>query len=168
MEVTFLMLVPVNDFCLNGTEGGESEVWFQSRRISSVSARCIEAQYDLGFAYLLILSEDSPYEEILRIILFDHAFAILDAVSIGEPGFGWFGACGRSGVFVESGVLSDNTLHFSFYSDRDHWQLRVHSQQTRLARVRGLAARRSWRFALGGHYLELRQLPDSNEQSVAG
>ncbi|GEM_PF-1608604 len=47
--------------------------------------KLIEEQFDCAGWYLLLLTEDSPYEECLHILLLDNNCGLLDSIDIGAP-----------------------------------------------------------------------------------
>jgi hypothetical protein len=106
----------------------------------------LEAQFRSTQGFLLLTSDDTPFEEVLHVRLLDAQFRVLDGVDLGQAY--------HPGLLRNLRVSGDAELCFSFFGD-DCWLLRVEPQ----ARVRwGLRPYASVRYTgplLRGHNLHL-------------
>lgn len=75
----------------------------------------LQAQYRVGSRYLILLTEDCPYEEALHVYLLNHAHQVLDALELGLP---------YTPGIVKNLAPQGDTLTFSFFGE-DHWRLDV-------------------------------------------
>lgn len=80
-----------------------------------VDGSSLEAQYRIDSRYLLLLTENCPYEEGLHIYLLDNAHRVLDGLELSVPY--------APGTLKNLRAL-DNALTFSFFGE-DHWRLDV-------------------------------------------
>ena len=72
-------IVPEND-------GSSGTLLFGDRLVARLSARIVEAQFQLLDAgYLIFATQDSPFEEELTILCLDADFRERDRASIGQP-----------------------------------------------------------------------------------
>lgn len=69
--------------------------------------RILEGQYRLeNGAYLVLATEDCPYEEVLHILLLDSELRLLDRIDIGLEYHG--------GIFENAKIIDRETLEFDF------------------------------------------------------
>ncbi|MFE8646713.1 hypothetical protein ACFX58_16670 [Sphingomonas sp. NCPPB 2930] len=77
---------------------------------------CLEAALEADGRYLLMLTDDVPFEEFLTLVLLSPRMGVLDKASIG--------ACYNSGRFDGLTVLPGHRLQFHFLGDQA-WQLQL-------------------------------------------
>jgi len=87
-----------------------------------VQGRVIESQFAIGDRYLVVLSDDVPYEERLSFHLFDARARLVDALELGAPYV--------PGAFRLVGTHDDG-LTFTFEGER-RYTLRVFDSPRRL------------------------------------
>jgi hypothetical protein len=88
----------------------------------------LEGQFEVGDRYLLLVTDDVPYEEILRFYLLDRSFALLDELELGEPY--------APGIVKNLEIEGERELGLSFQGE-SRWNLRVAPHP-----VRGLIRKR--------------------------
>lgn len=81
---------PVRLFALGTAEqtreGPRSQLIFRTRPLEMVVAGAVlEAQFATGDEFLLFVTDDCPYEEVLHLYLLDAGMAVVDRVDIGGP-----------------------------------------------------------------------------------
>ncbi len=76
----------------------------------------LEAQYECSAGYLLMLTEDCPFEEALHIYLLDRSLRPIDKLVLGKAY--------EPGILKSLKVSGKNSLEFSFFGG-DTWWLRV-------------------------------------------
>jgi len=76
----------------------------------------LEAQYRCAQGFVLLTSDNTPYEEALHIRLLDSDFRVLDAVDLRQVY--------HSAAVRNLKVIGDDALAFSFFGD-DHWHLHI-------------------------------------------
>lgn len=109
--------------------------------------QALEGQYRCSTGYLLLLTENSPYDEGLHILLLGPDLRLLDAIDIGTTY--------SPGILTELTVEGD-ALAFAMFGHR--WRLRVHQSARRwpgLATPHG--ARRPVSRLLARRHLELQR-----------
>lgn len=129
----------------------ESFLLFDGRQTGRIlKGVTIEAQYRCGEAYLLLTTEDSPFEEGLHIYFLGADYEVLDEVEL-------------SHIYTPGGlenlrVTEENALEFSFFGD-DVWRLTVLEQPRRGIPNSPLSfVKRALSRAFGKQYLELKAL----------
>jgi hypothetical protein len=104
----------------------------------TVPALSLEAQFAFGPDFLLVLSFDTPYEESLRIRLFDDKLRLKDGFNFDGPFM--------PGMF-RLGPVGRSTLLFSFPLDQVRWRLTVHEYAVSGLNTPSLAQRAPlWRY----------------------
>jgi hypothetical protein len=91
---------------------------------------CLDAQFVLDGRYLLIMTDDIPYEETMRVYLLNSAFDVVDRLELGAPY--------TPGILARLSVVAPDRLEFSF-SGSDRWQLRI--RETPLPWLQSLLSR---------------------------
>lgn len=76
----------------------------------------LEAQFQCRPGYLLLTTEDNPYEEELHLILMDPMYEIVDALRLSVPY--------APGLLTDLHVRSEGEIEFSFFG-KDRWLLAV-------------------------------------------
>lgn len=76
----------------------------------------LQAQYECSAGYLLLLTDDCPFEELLHIHLLDRNLRPLDQVNLGKAY--------EAGILSRLQVTGNDVLEFSFFGG-DRWQLSV-------------------------------------------
>ena len=103
---------------LGGSEAVESELLVDGRATGQrVAGRLLEAQFPIASenATVLLVTEDTPYEEALHIHLVNDAGAVLETITVGAPY--------TPGILKEPRMVSPYELAFDFQRPR---RLRVH------------------------------------------
>ena len=88
----------------------------------------LEAQYEIGGAFLLLVSDDCPYEETLHAYLIDEQGKVLDRADLGYAY--------TSGVLRNIKVTGEDTLEFEF-TGSSLYRLVVHSRPRRFWNASG-------------------------------
>lgn len=101
----------INDFVLTPVSDVNSTLHLGSRiRTQPVPGIILEAQYQLANnRYLILTTDDVPYEEGLHILLLDKNMTTLDQIDMGLPY--------QAGILKDLEIYEDNRLTFSFYND---------------------------------------------------
>jgi hypothetical protein len=107
-------------------DNATSRLWFDASETAlTLDGIVLEAQFDCDAGFLLLITYDVPYEEILNIYLVSPDLRVLDEENLG--------------CFYTPGLLRDLTgtaedcLSFSFFGG-DRWSLTVLTQPTALRR----------------------------------
>ncbi len=98
-------------FEANKLEDSKSQLLFEGREIIVANGEIIEAQFktDSG-QYLLIISDNCPYEDGINFYLFSDDLKILDQLSICQSY--------TSVQFENVQIIDDSTIEFSFVSEK--------------------------------------------------
>ena len=96
---------PLSDLLAGGTPTGVR-----------VPGLVLEAQYRFGEEFLLLTTEDVPYEEALHAVLLGRCHAIVDRLQLGHP----FAA----GILTDLQPAAGGSLRFSFFGG-DLWELTI-------------------------------------------
>src|SRR3954454_16917047 len=114
---------PIARFALEpvgpGTEGvpPRSRLLFDEQPVgTTLGGTCLEAQFVAKDKYLLILSDEIPYEETLRFYLLGGSLRVVDWLELGGPY--------SPGVLGDLRVAAPDRLEFSF-AGNNRWQLRI-------------------------------------------
>ncbi len=100
-----------------GPEGSQSEILIAGQRSGSViKGQVLEAAVDCAGKWLLFVTDDVPYEEFLRIYLWDAKEGVLDSACIGSPY--------STGTFSQLRLEPPHTVHFHFI-DEAEWSVRI-------------------------------------------
>ena len=101
----------------DSSQGARSEVLIRGQRSGTlVPGSVLEAALRTDSGWLLFLTHDVPYEEMLSIYLLSDAGGLLDSATIGGPY--------ASGSFRGLRTEPPATVHFNFIDNAD-WHLRV-------------------------------------------
>ena len=138
---------------LPGSEDDEprSEVLVDRRATGSVIAGCVlEAAVRCEPGWLLLVTNDTPYEEFLNIHLLDESTAQpLDSARIGGPN--------STGTFSNLKLEPPSTVHFRFIDEAD-WSVRVLPRAKRALPL-WPDARGVWRGSRLTRHFEVRRSP---------
>lgn len=99
----------------------------------------LEQQFVCEPGYLVLTSDDCPFEETLHILLFDRALRVLDSLQMGQP---YTGA-----MLAGLNSTGQRELQFSFFG-AERWHLRVLPHPRRFGARPAAPARRTsppWR-----------------------
>jgi len=88
-----------------------------SGRLIETAGGVLEAQFISGSRYVLFLSEGTPYEEALHILLLDADVQVLDALELS--------AAYTPGMLRNVSVVQPNAIRFSFFEPGETWHLEV-------------------------------------------
>jgi hypothetical protein len=103
---------------------------FDGRPVGTVvRGACLDAQFALDSGYLLMTTEDIPYEEMLWISLLGSDFDLRDVLELGAPY--------APGILRGVQVIADDGLEFSFFGN-DRWRLTI--SDVRMPRLVALLA----------------------------
>lgn len=81
--------------------------------------KILEAQYQIGDDFLVLLTEGNPYEEGLYIYFLNKHLEQLDSLELS--------AMYATGVLTDISISSLYEISFSFFDSDERWVLRVHS-----------------------------------------
>ena len=115
-------IAPSSSFSLTPARAGENEtprsnlLFDAALTGTTVPGVVLEAQYRFGDLYLLLTTENIPYEEALHVLLLDQRFNVLDHVELSHPY--------ASGVLSDLQQAGDGRLQFSLFGG-DRWELAV-------------------------------------------
>ncbi|MBI4903113.1 MAG: hypothetical protein HY820_05720 [Acidobacteria bacterium] len=115
----------INAFTLGEVERGDSKapralLIHQGSPIGlTLEGATLEAQFAFGDEFLLLLTDDCPYEESLHIYLLDRDFHTIDRLDVGQ-GY-------AAGVLREVQVTGPDTMRFLFHPGAPY-ELRVHPE----------------------------------------
>jgi|SRR5579875_344617 len=130
-----------------GEDTTRGVLFFQGAFAGQVEGSVLEGQYRCGNRYLLLTTDDIPYEETLHIFLLDEELRPLDKVSLRQMY--------HSGLLRDV-VAGDERIEFSFFGE-ERWLLTVHTT----AKLFMNAPFSSVKYArLGRHFLELRKVAE--------
>jgi hypothetical protein len=119
LQSFFLAPVPVGE-----NETPRSKVLLDGTPTSTtVPGVVLEAQYRYGEGYLLLTTENIPYEEALHILLLDQHFRVLDHLELSHAF--------APGTLTDLEPAGDGRLHFSLFGG-DRWELTVLPASRRL------------------------------------
>lgn len=100
-----------------GKDGPRSNVWIAGHPTGSVVSGCmLKAAVRCARGWLLFVTDDTPFEEMLAIHLLDDKGKLLDSARIGGPY--------TTGSFSDLHLDPPATVHFRFIDDVD-WSVRV-------------------------------------------
>jgi hypothetical protein len=84
----------------------------------------LEAQFRLDEGYLVLLTEDTPFEEALHVHYLDDALQLRDSLELSAPY--------TPGLLGNVRITPADELEFSFFGKTDTWTLTVLAQPARL------------------------------------
>lgn len=102
--------LPVSELIADGVATGKQ-----------ITGAILEAALEWQSFYLLLLTDDVPYEETLRVVLLDSQLEVLDAAEIGAP------YC--TGTFSSLDVCGADSVSFLFMGDAS-WSVQVLPKRT--------------------------------------
>jgi hypothetical protein len=102
--------LPQSELILNGERTG-----------IVVDGAVLEAAVSWRDSMLLFLTDDIPFEETLRIYLFDASLAVVDSARLS--------AMYTPGIFTSLQLVPPDTIHFHFFGDFQ-WALRLLEKRT--------------------------------------
>jgi hypothetical protein len=94
----------------------------------TIDGATLEGQFSLGDSYLLLVTDDCPYEETLRAYLINGNFDVIESVSLGYAY--------TSGILRDLRIVAHNALEFIF-SGNAVYRLTVHSEPRHVWNVSG-------------------------------
>ena len=114
-------MIPVSLFALDTTEqtseGPRSRLIFGGRPLGiAVAGAVLEAQFAMSGEFLLFVTDDCPYEEVLHLYLIDAGMAVADQVDIGGPY--------APGIVRDLEPAGPASLEFSFIGT-ERWRVTV-------------------------------------------
>ena len=124
-------IAPSQSFSLTPARAGENEtprsnlLFDAALTGTTVPGVVLEGQYRFGDLYLLLTTENIPYEEALHVLLLDQRFNVLDHLELSHPY--------ASGVLSDLQHAGDSRLRFSLFGG-DRWELSVLQAPRRLTR----------------------------------
>ncbi|MCR9159116.1 MAG: hypothetical protein ACE37F_09660 [Nannocystaceae bacterium] len=139
--------MPIARFELDLADGGAAaKLRFDGAAVpGTADGRVIEAQFEVRGRYLVVLSDDVPYEERLVFVLFDEAPALLDSLE--------FGAAYTPGLFRLVNTTDAPSVVFTFEGDT-RYALHIHDAPHR--RLSTLPGVRRPGGPFRKHHLELK------------
>jgi len=113
-------MVPITDFTLqpppDQAPSRRSRLFYRGQAVADLDGRSLEFQFQCGPDYLLLLTEDNPYEETLHVYLLGPDLKLLDRLDLENPY--------SSGILADVQAVSERRLEFSFFGN-DRWRLTV-------------------------------------------
>lgn len=92
----------------------------QLKKQLSLSGAVLEAQYRIGSNYLLLVTEDNPFEEALYIYYVDNHLKIIDSLELS--------AMYAEGMVRNLVVDAPDKLRFAFFDNNEEWLLTILSK----------------------------------------
>jgi hypothetical protein len=140
---------PVSRFALVENGRNAPGLSLDGRRIEAPApGRVLAAQFECGGLFLLLFTEDSPYEECLKAILLDGGGNVLDRVELANPY--------TPGMLTGLRVSGAESVDFGFFGD-DQWRLTV-LKEPKLRLVQSPSSPIQFRGKFGRHLLDLRRV----------
>jgi hypothetical protein len=140
---------PVSRFALAEHDGGTPELLFDGRPIElPVLGRGLAAQFEHAGLFLLLLTEDSPYEEGLYALLLGGDGEVLDTVQLSNPY--------TPGLLTELHISSSQSVDFGFFGE-DRWRLTILKEPKRHL-LHPPSSPVQYRPRLGRHLLDLERM----------
>jgi hypothetical protein len=110
----------------------------------------LEAQYEVSGRFLLMLTEDCPYEEGLHIYLLDGGNSILDETHMGQPY--------TPGILSHLEATDHDELQFAFFGN-DRWKLEILQKPRRMPfKSHSPQVETRWSRLFSKHFLELTRM----------
>ncbi len=145
VEVGEPAIVPISRFGVDGADGSTT-LRFDDATVSGMAgSRVIEAQFAVRGRFLVVLSDDVPFEERLVFQLFDASPALVDTLEFGAPY--------TPGLFRVLNTTDTPSVVFTFEGDV-RYELRVHDEPRR--RLTSLPGVRRRGGPFRRHHLELK------------
>lgn len=119
----------IDDFTLTAA-GSFSDVPHSTASHRTIHPACVvaglelEGQYKLGNRFLLLATENSPYEEALHVTLLGANLDVIDTLSLSHHD--------SPGLVRDLEITENNSIQFSFFGD-DLWLLTILDQPERWA-----------------------------------
>ena len=125
----------IDGFVLEPGSAGNARARHRSRPLEAeVPGTVLEAQLELDDdrGFLLLLTDDRPYEETLYVVLLDRPGVVLETLRVEEPY--------TPGVLQGVEIAAPAVLRFRFFAGRVH-ELEIHPRPRGLLRRRRLELR---------------------------
>lgn len=88
-----------------------------TEKIIETVGAVLEAQYSIDEKYILFITEGTPYEEALHILLVDSTLMVADYIELASAY--------TPGMFRNTSILQPNKIQFSFFDKEETWCLEV-------------------------------------------
>lgn len=129
---------------------GDSRLLADGNDVGRVEGLVLEGQYRCAPGFLVVTSDDSPFEERLHFYLLDRSYGRLDDVTLGRMY--------NPGIYRDVVVAPDrDVLEFTFFGG-DRWRLSVAGQPARSWFPRPFSAVTRAGAWAAPHQLELRRI----------
>ena len=145
VEVGGPAIVPITRFRVDGADGSASLRFDDATVPGPPGGRVIEAQFAVRGRYLVVLSDDVPYEERLVFQLFDASPDLVDTLEFGAPY--------TPGLFRLVNTTDTPSVVFTFEGDA-RYELKIHDEPRR--RLTSLPGVRRTGGPFRPHHLELK------------
>lgn len=109
-------------FSLNPIDELHSALLFENKKTTTVCGKVIERQFQIQDNYLLLLTEDKPYEEALYIYYLNHNLEVIDFAEISQI---------YTGGILDDVKTNTDTLTFTFFDKTDNWEIKILPQPKR-------------------------------------
>jgi hypothetical protein len=133
---------------MDGGSGPRSRLTSPGGQSIEIEGVRLEAQFRCAHGYLLIATDDVPFEETLRFYLLDEELSIMDGMCLGQ--------IYRPGIFNLVRFAEDR-LDFTFFSE-EIWRLEILTEPLLKLLPTPFAIARYRDGWLKSHYLRLRRL----------
>jgi len=84
-----------------------------------VSGKVLEAQYQIGENFLLLVTEGNPFEEALYVYYFSNTLNLMDSLELS--------AMYSEGILRNVSLSDSGDIMFSFFDNSEKWVLKVYS-----------------------------------------
>lgn len=153
-------MVPIAEFALRSNlspgaeEASRSHLLYRNHETGLlVEGVVLEQQFTCSHGYLLLTTENSPYEEGLHIYLLDRKAGVLDYLQLSHPY--------AAGILCNVEVVDAGQLQFSFFGS-DRWRLTVlNSPRYKIPSSPFSPVKRRMRSLFSRHYLELARVSET-------
>lgn len=116
-------IVPIARFGVDGADSSAARLRFDDSALpGAAGGRLIEAQFAVRRRFLVVLSDDVPYEERLVFLLFDASPQLVDTLEFGAPY--------TPGLFRVVNTTETPSVVFTFEGDV-RYELQIHDEPRR-------------------------------------
>ncbi|SBS35020.1 hypothetical protein MSP8887_03318 [Marinomonas spartinae] len=89
------------------------------KKQTKISGKVLEAQYQIGENFLILVTEGNPFEEALYIYYFSASLQLMDSLELS--------ATYAEGMVRNISLSDSGNINFSFFDNDEQWVLKVHS-----------------------------------------
>lgn len=111
-----------NQFSLTEIDELYSDLLFENNKITTISGKTIEYQFQYQGNYLLLITNNSPFEETLYVYYLNQNLQIIDTAEISQI---------YTGGILDNIKTNTDSLTFTFFDNTDNWQIKILSPPKR-------------------------------------